>query len=56
MENEFEMICDAMFDFLLDFYQTQEWNVSWQDFITCFQNTINLASEEWKKEEISEIP
>lgn len=52
MNLELNAVADDVFTNLLDIYQAQNKNYTWQEFLDYFSIIINEQMKEWKKEEI----
>lgn len=52
MNSELKAVADDTFTTLLDVYQAQNEDYTWQEFLDCFSTIINEQLEKWKKEEI----
>lgn len=52
MNLELNAVTDDVFTILLDVYQAQNRDYTWQEFVDYFSIIINEQMKEWKNEEI----
>ena len=47
-------ICDQIFSKLLDIYQMQDWDMTWEEFLNQFELELQEKIANWKKEDFED--